>query len=53
MFYRYHLDDEIKNKMAELEGDNFASLDANDNEVSMVIPSLKVTSNVSETIRNV
>lgn len=45
--FRYHLDDEIKAKMGELEQENFASFDANDNEVSMVVPSLKVTSNVS------
>ncbi len=44
--FRYHLDDEIKTKMGELEQDNLASFDANDNEVSIVVPSLKVTSDV-------
>lgn len=50
MIYRYHLDEEIKKKMAELEEGDYATFDANDNEVSMLIPSLKVTSNVSVTI---
>lgn len=36
--------------MAELEREKFVSFDANENEVSMVIPSLKVTSDVSKTI---
>lgn len=44
------MDDEIKAKMGELEQENLASFDANDNEVSMVVPSLKVTSNVSAEI---
>lgn len=44
------MDDEIKGKMGEMEQEKFASFDANDNEVSMVVPSLKVTSNVSEEI---
>lgn len=46
--FRYHLDDEIKKQMGELEQDDLVSFDANDNEVSMVVPSLKVTSNVSK-----
>lgn len=41
------MDEEIKSKMGELEQENLASFDANDNEVSIVVPSLKVTSNVS------
>lgn len=46
---RYHSDDEIKRLLAEMEGKHIkeASFDANDNEISMVIPSLKVTANVS------
>lgn len=46
---RYHSDDEIKRNLAEIESKHVkeASFDANDNEISMVIPSLKVTANVS------
>lgn len=47
------MDDEIKSKMAELEQDNLVAFDANDNEVSMVVPSLKVTSDVSNVFSHV
>lgn len=46
---RYHSDDEIKRTLAEMDGKHIkeASFDANDNEISMAVPSLKVTANVS------
>lgn len=46
---RFHSDEEIKRSLAEMERKYVkeASFDANDNEVSMVIPSLKVTAEVS------
>lgn len=50
---RYHSDEEIKAKMAELEQDNLVAFDANDNEVSMVVPSLKLTADVSEVLQNI
>lgn len=47
-FFRYHTDDAIKQQMADLETKNFkvANFEANDNEISMVIPSLKITDDV-------
>lgn len=46
---RYHLDDEIKSQMAELETKNLtvANFDANDSEVSMAFPTLRITDDVS------
>lgn len=49
---RFHSDDEIKRSLAEMERKYVkeASFEANDNEISMAIPSLKVTANVSTKI---
>lgn len=46
---KYHTNAEIKEKMGDLENryTEIASLDANDNEISMLMPTLKVTENVS------
>lgn len=48
-FCRYHTDIEIKNSMAEIEKKHMsiASLDPNENELSMSYPQLKVTHDVS------
>lgn len=45
---RYHTDDEIKGQFAEMERKfvTIANFDANDNEISMAFPSLKVTADV-------
>lgn len=47
--HRYHSNQQIKSQLAEMEQKHvtIASFDANDNEVSMMFPSLKVTSEVS------
>lgn len=46
---RYHTDEEIRKTLGELENRNrlVATFEVNDNEVSRVIPSLRVTANVS------
>lgn len=46
---RYHTDDEIKSQFAAMERKfvTIANFDANDNEISMAFPSLKVTADVS------
>lgn len=51
LLHRYHTDDEIKGQFADLERKHvtIANFDANDNEISMVFPSLKVTADVSLT----
>lgn len=50
--FRYHTDKEIKKTFAELEQKYMttANFEANENEVSMAFPSLKVTSDVSNPI---
>lgn len=48
-FFRYRSDNEIKRHFTEIERNykTIASFDANDNEISMAFPSLRVTSDVS------
>lgn len=46
---RYHSDEDIKRQFAEMEGKNItiANFDANDSEISMHFPSLRLTADVS------
>lgn len=52
LLHRYHSNDEIKDKMAEIENKfrTIASFDANDNEFSMNYPQLRITKDVSVNI---
>lgn len=49
IFFRYHTDDQIKQQFAEMERKHMtiANFDANENEISMAFPSLKITDDVS------
>lgn len=51
-FFRYHTDGEIKRQFAEIEKKHvtIANFDANDNEITMAFPSLRVTEDVSQAI---